>query len=276
MQDKKPAPDQTWEEKSVGRRKTAYETVSKDDAPNQMLISLAGIRPGDAVLDLASGTGEPAISIALHVGGEGRVMATDMTPAMLETARQRARRLDLGHITFDVCRMEALPFEDRTFDAVTCRFGIMHVSDPLAALTEARRVLKPGKKAAFMVHGPPQSNTLWTIVHEVAPRVLHIDDSKKVERHFKFSEGDELAELFRAAGFDTVGDESLRRTVVTPDGGPFWNELLTRDYGKLIDALSETAQSDLAAEMASAFREYRKGGAYELLTAQRFITGTAV
>jgi len=276
MKDMKRDVDQTWEEKSAEWKKMAPETVSKDDAPNKLLINLAEIRAGDTVLDLASGTGEPAISIALHVGGNGRVMATDLTPNMLNTVRQRAQRLDLGNMSFEVCRMEALPFEDRSFDAVTCRFGVMHTSDPLAALKEARRVLKPGKKAAYMVHGPRESNTLWTTVHLVAPRLLQIDDSKRVEHHFRFSEGDELAELLRTAGFDAIVEKQLCRTDVKSDGEPFWNQLLNRDYGKLIEASNETRQAELYDEMAAAFREYQKAGAYKLLTSQRVILGTAL
>lgn len=275
MKDNKRGAGQTWEEKSAQWKKVAFETVSKDDAPNQVLINLAGIRAGDTVLDLASGTGEPSISIALHVGGRGRVVATDMTANMLSTARQRAERLDLENMGFEVCRMEGLPFEDRSFDAVTCRFGIMHSSDPLAALREARRVLKPGKKAAYMIHGPRKSNTLWTTVHVAAPTLLQIDDSKRVEHHFKFSEGDELAELFRTAGFDAVEEQQLCRTVVKSGGERFWNKLLNRDYGKLIEALDETRQAQVHDGMAAAFEKYQEAGEYRLLTAQRFFVGTA-
>lgn len=276
MTDTKRDAGQTWEEKSAEWKKTAYETVSKDDVPNQMLIDVAGVQVGDTVLDLASGTGEPSISIALHVGGQGRVVATDMTPNMLDAARRRAERLDLDNMRFEVCRMEVLPFEDRSFDAVTCRFGIMHASDPLTALKEARRVLKPGKKAAYMVHGPRESNTLWTTVHVTAPRLLQIDDSKRVEHHFKFSEGDELAQLFRSAGFDAVEEKELCRTLVKSGAEPFWNQLLTRDYGKIIQALDESRRADVHEAMAAAFQEYRDGGDYKIFTSQRFIVGTAM
>jgi len=275
MTDKKRDIDQSWDEKSVEWRKLAFETVSRDDAPNQLLIRSAGIRLGDSVLDLASGTGEPAISIALHVGAAGHVTATDLTSNMLATARERAERLDLGNMGFEVCPMEELPFGDRTFDAVTCRFGVMHASDPLAALKEAKRVLRPGRTAAFMIHGPSGANTLWTTVHTVAPTLLQIDDSKRVEHHFKFSEGAELADLFRTAGFVTVGEEQLRRTDVRSDGEPFWKPLLTRDYGKLIESLDETRRATLYERVAAAFEQYRKDDAYELLTSQRVIFGTA-
>jgi ubiquinone/menaquinone biosynthesis C-methylase UbiE len=275
MTEKKREMNQTWEEKSVEWAKTALATVSKDDVPNQLLIELASIRAGDTVLDFASGTGEPAISIALHVGRTGHVIATDVTPNMLKAARQRADRLDLKNMSFKICKMEELPFENHSFDAVTCRFGVMHAADPLAALREARRVLKLGKKAACMIHGPTESNTLWATVHMVAPDFLRIDDSKRVERHFKFSKGNELAELFRIAGFRDIGEKELCRKDVRNEGERFWTQLLSRDYGNVIDALDETCKTELYDRMAAAFQKYRKADAYELLASQRVIFGTA-
>ena len=68
--------------------------------------------------------------------------------------------------------MEELPFDDDTFDAVTCRFGLMSSDDPAGTLREARRVLKPGRKAAFMTHGAQERNTLSNILEQVVRDVL--------------------------------------------------------------------------------------------------------
>jgi len=275
MKEKNRDVDQTWEERSAAWAKLAHETVSKDDAPNRLLIDAAGIVAGDNVLDLASGTGEPSISIALHVGEHGRVTATDLTAGMLESARQRAERLGLDNMRFEVCAMEALPFADDTFDVVTCRFGIMHSTEPLTALREARRVLKPGKRAAWLIHGPAAANTLWATVHTAAPDFLGVDDSKRVAHHFMFSEGDELADLLRAAGFEAVGEETLRRSEVRDADDAFWTPLLTRDYGKVIETLDEARKAALHAAMAAAFANCRTDGGYELLTSQRVVYGKA-
>jgi ubiquinone/menaquinone biosynthesis C-methylase UbiE len=270
-----PRDESGWAGKSARWAESAPATVSTRDAPNQLLIELAGIRPGDRVLDLASGTGEPAISIALHVGAAGSVMATDATAAMLDAARRRAAKLDLKNIRFEVRAMEDLAFEDRSFDAVTCRFGLMHATNPLAGLQRARRMLRPGKKAACMVHGPSDRNHLWTAVHTVAPAFLGIDDSRSFERHFRFSGEGELAGLLRGAGFTDVREKEVitrHRYIV---GEPFWSRTLNRGYGDRLDELDDSRKARLEARIADAFQTYLKDDAYELLTSERVAVGTA-
>ncbi len=267
--------DRSWAEKSVQWAKAAPATVSKSDAENQLLIEGAGIEPGDAVLDLASGTGEPAISIALHVGAAGSVTATDATSSMLDVARRRADRLDLDNISFEVCPMEELPFDDRSFDAVTCRFGLMHADDAVAGLKQARRVLKPGKKAACMVHGPSERNDQWTVLNSVAAVFFEIDNRRKFERHFMFSGDGEAAELFRSAGFGDVREKEVVARISRKAGEVFWSEALNRGYGDRMDTLDETLKAELDARLAAAFRRCLKGDAYQLLTSQRVVVGTA-
>jgi ubiquinone/menaquinone biosynthesis C-methylase UbiE len=143
-----------WARESVGWGRTAPETVATDDAQNQTLIGAAGIEPGMRVLDLASGAGDPAISIALRVGVDGFVAATDFSPEMLAVARRRASALGLDHVAFAVADMARLPFTGQSFDAVTCRCGVMFPDDRIAVATEARRVLTPGGRVAYLVWGP--------------------------------------------------------------------------------------------------------------------------
>src|SRR5690606_2241998 len=101
---------------------------------NRPLIEAAQVRSGARVLDLASGAGEPAIPIARAVGPSGEVVATDLVPEMLKGARRRAAEEGLANIRFEQADMEALPFADESFDAVTCRIGLMYAPDPLRAL----------------------------------------------------------------------------------------------------------------------------------------------
>ena len=264
--------DRSWAEKSAQWAKAAPETVSINDAENQLLIERAGIQPGDAVLDLASGTGEPAISIALHVGATGSVTATDATPGMLDVARRRTDRLVLDNMSFEVCAMEDLPFDDRSFDAVTCRFGLMHADDAVAGLKQARRVLRPGKRAACMVHGPSEQ---WTVVNSVAAAFFEIDGGRSFERHFKFSGDGEAAKLFRSAGFVDVHEEEVVARKSRKAGDVFWSGMLNRGYGDRIDTLDETLKAELNARFAAAFRRCLKGDTYHLLISQRVVVGTA-
>ncbi len=142
-----------WDARSKVWAKTAVAGRSADDTFNQMIIKEAAIQAGDDVLDIASGTGNPAVSIALSLEGRGTVTCTDLTPRMLEAARYRAENLELTVMRFAAADMSGLPFADDTFDCTTCRFGLMFPDDKVAAAAEAMRVLKPGGRAAYLVWG---------------------------------------------------------------------------------------------------------------------------
>ena len=120
---------------------------------NEPLIAAARLAPGMRVLDLASGTGQPALSIAERLGPRGEVVATDLVSKMLAGAKRRAAASGRSNIRFGLADMAALPFRARCFDRITCRFGIMFVPAVAAALAEVRRVLVPGGRAAFMQAG---------------------------------------------------------------------------------------------------------------------------
>ena len=104
-------------------------------------------------VDLASGPGEPAVTIARLVGPDGGVVATDLVEEMLAGARRRIAD-GVGNLEAQTADMQDLPFADGSFDRVTCRFGIMFAPEPARAFAEVRRVLRPGGKCAFMVWGP--------------------------------------------------------------------------------------------------------------------------
>lgn len=106
-------------------------------------IAIAGIKKGEYVLDVASGSGDLARVFARHAGAEGEVWITDINRAML--ARGRDRLLDEGHaLPLAQCDAEHLPFPADYFDCVSVAFGLRNMTHKEAALAEMRRVLKPG------------------------------------------------------------------------------------------------------------------------------------
>ena len=117
------------------------------------IIRAARLERGQRVLDLASGTGDPAIAIGERVGPEGHVVVTDIAPQMVEIARENAARSGAGNFSFEVVDAHAMPFADASFDRVTCRLGVMFFWDCQRALSEIRRVLKAGGTAAFVALG---------------------------------------------------------------------------------------------------------------------------
>ena len=109
-------------------------------APLQFLA----LQAGEVVLDLGSGAGVDALLAARRVGPAGRVIGVDMTPAMLDRARENALAAGLGNVEFRAGRLEALPLADRSVDAVTSNCVINLVPDKARVFAEIARVLRPG------------------------------------------------------------------------------------------------------------------------------------
>jgi len=107
-------------------------------------LRFLALQPGETVLDLGSGPGLDALLAARQVGPGGRVIGVDMTPAMIEKSRRTAARLGLGHVEFRLGRLEALPVEDGSVDAVTSNCVINLVPDKRAVFAETARVLRAG------------------------------------------------------------------------------------------------------------------------------------
>jgi SAM-dependent methyltransferase len=107
-------------------------------------IGRLALKPGETVLDLGSGPGLDALLAAKEVGPAGRVIGVDMTPEMLERARRTAARAGASNVEFRQGRLEALPVEDASVDAVTSNCVVNLVPDKAAVFREIARVLRPG------------------------------------------------------------------------------------------------------------------------------------
>ncbi len=119
-------------------------------------ISQANIRPGQKILDVASGTGDLAREFAKKVGENGKVVMTDINEAMLSVGRERM--IDAGIVGNLECVQadaEDLPFESNYFDCVTIAFGLRNVTDKAKALRSMYRVLKPGGKLLILEFSKP-------------------------------------------------------------------------------------------------------------------------
>lgn len=118
-------------------------------------VKLTGPKPGDVVLDVATGTGDIASIFAHKVGAEGKVIGVDFSAAMIDTARKREKNT-APNLGFEVGDVLDLRFEENMFDIATISFGIRNVDDPVAGLAEMRRVVKPGGRVAVMEFGQPK------------------------------------------------------------------------------------------------------------------------
>ena len=123
------------------------------------LLRAAGVVPGMRVLDIATGTGLSAEAALAAVGPAGHVTAADVSAAMVAKARERLA--DAPNVSVSVEDGQALPFSDQSFDAVLCNLGLKFFPDPVRGLSEFRRVLRPGGRAAVSVN--PWSSAPITI-----------------------------------------------------------------------------------------------------------------
>lgn len=178
-------------------------------AVTEALVEYSHPRPGMSVLDLASGTGEPAITLAGLVGPRGSVTAVDQSSELLEIASERARNKHLTNLLTKQADAHTLPFAGRSFDLATCRFGVMFFVDARRALTELRRVLKPGARACFAAWGPVEQPYWQTTMKIVERHVGGAPFPSGESDPFRFSAAGSLSEVLRAARFGEV-EETTR------------------------------------------------------------------
>ena len=175
----------------------------------EAIVQLAAARPGMQVLDLACGTGEPAISLASQVGVEGQVVGIDINSELLEVARGRAQQRSLNNIEFRQADAHALPFSAASFDLVTSRFGVMFFDDIARALGEARRVLRSPGRIALLAWGPFEQpyflSTMGVVRRHVTASTLQPDTLSM----FRFSQPGSLTAALKQAGFTRIEERTL-------------------------------------------------------------------
>jgi ubiquinone/menaquinone biosynthesis C-methylase UbiE len=174
----------------------------------EALVEYARPKRGMKVLDLASGTGEPAITLATRVGAEGQVTALDLSSELLQIASERAQQRGLTNFSTQQADAQQLPFSDQSFDLVTSRFGVMFFQDCEKALREVHRVLKPGARACFLTWGPFEqpywSSTIGVVVKHVGgPAIVSGEPDP-----FKFAQPASLSSVMRKAGLNHVHEET--------------------------------------------------------------------
>jgi ubiquinone/menaquinone biosynthesis C-methylase UbiE len=192
----------------VAAEKWKAKSAVLGNAVTEALVEYSRPLPGMHIVDLATGTGEPGISLAQRVIPGGTVTAIDQSSELLEIATQRARLKKLSNFTTQQGDAHHLAFANQRFDLATCRFGVMFFSDPQRALAELRRVLKPGARACFAAWGPieqPYWQTTMKIIHQhVGGPMLPSGGADP----FRFSAPGSLSEVLSAAGFHEVQEST--------------------------------------------------------------------
>lgn len=263
-----------YDEAALYWGKWADQLAEQQDRVNLGLLMAAGVKPGARLLDLASGAGEPAMTASRLVGSEGQVMATDLSAPMVAAMRERFSRHGLLNVQCQRADMEALPFADASFDAVTCRYGLMYATDPARTVAESVRVLRSGGRLAFMVWGPEANNSLLfrglRAANEWLGRPLAEEGFQIPTR---FAQPGVVADLLSAAGLEGAHEQEIEVEPKIKVGVPFWLPLLEMNASEVWKALPPEQQRRVHEVITQAYEPFRQGEHYVLKTHMRIISG---
>jgi SAM-dependent methyltransferase len=249
-----------WRDAAPGWR--AWMEVLEDEdggrAVSQTLVELAGIGPGDEVLDVAAGYGEPGVLAARAVTPGGHVVCTDISADLLAIGRERAAAAGLDNLEFLECDAEALAFEDESFDAVLSRQGLQLLPDVAGVLARLRSFLKPHGRLAAAVWGPPQAVQFAAPVPVIRAELQLPPPPAGIPGPFALADAGQLARLVEAAGF--TGVETGTVTAIYQLGSP---ELATRwlrdvapPISLLVDGRPPEVQQRVWAKVTEAWAPY--------------------
>ena len=188
-------------------------------------LSQTGLRPGQAALDVAGGTGDIAAGMAKQVGASGLVVLSDINAAMLEVGRNRLLDRGLMHnVRFSLANAECLPFDDESFDCVTIAFGLRNVTDKPAALASMRRVLRPGGRLLVLEFSKPVLPGLkpvydvysFSVLPWLGKRIAGDADSYQylAESIRRFPDQETLCGMMREAGLEDCRHHNLSGGIV--------------------------------------------------------------
>jgi ubiquinone/menaquinone biosynthesis C-methylase UbiE len=240
----------------------ADAAVDWHTAMTDALLSAAQLRPDSVVLDLAAGTGEPALTIAGRITS-GRVIALDSSRASLVLAGRRAHEHGL-ETKIECIQADAhrVPLVDHSVDRVTCRCGIMFFADTGIVMSEVLRVLKPGGRGAFLAWGPFEQPFFKATVATVLRLVRGAEMPPPSRMMFRFASPGSLENVLRAAGFRDVTEEPLtvpRIWAGTPEGLWAYQQEVSTLYHPLFESIPSELRAKVDSEISGLLSTFRSG-----------------
>ena len=206
------------------------------------IIKSLNPKPTDIILDVAAGTGEPGLTIAKLVTN-GKVVITDLSEDMLKIAGENALSKGITNIETQVCDVCELPFEDNTFDAISCRFGFMFFPDMLLAAKEMVRVLKPGGRIATAVWYGPEKNFWVTASMGTINRNMNLPQPPLGSPGmFRCAQDGLMTEIFHQAGLKNIRQKEVNGKLNCETTDNYWN-MMTEVAAPIVAALSKAEEA---------------------------------
>lgn len=247
-----------WQIAAPGWRKWYDMLEAGGEIVSRTLVDLAGIGPGDTVLDVATGYGEPALTAARLVAPTGTVLATDIAADMLDFGRDRFAQAGLDNVEFLEADAEALSFDNETFDAILCRQGLQFLPDVLGTLRRFHAFLKRDGRFAAAVWGPAAAvqfalpvSVILTALDVPAPPPGRPGIFALADRHA-------LERLVTDAGFRDVGTGTVTAVYETPSPEDFtqWAKDVAPPIANLLIGQSPEIQEQVWRKVTDAWAPF--------------------
>jgi SAM-dependent methyltransferase len=266
----------TWAGLSLSWEKWDSVIVEQLGPVGEAMIQRLEITDGHRHLDIASGTGEPGLSIARRAPN-GRVVLTDLVAEMLDVAARRAEAQGIANIETKVCSADALPFDNATFDGVSVRFGYMFFPDTGKATAEFARVLKPGGRLCSSVWVKPEENP-WTgiAMQAIATEAVLAPPDPDEPNMFRCAAPGMVGALYEAAGLRDIVEWDVAVELVTQSPAQYW-EMISEHVSLAAAALQqvdEAARERIRARAVESVGGFEKDGQIRVPGLARCILGT--
>lgn len=221
------------------------------------LIAVAGLQPGQRVLDVACGTGIVARLASRGVGATGSVAGLDANPGML-TVAQTAAPPDTSLEWYEASA-EAIPLPAETFDLVLCQLGLQFVSDKLGALREMRRVLVDGGRLIITVPGP--TGGIFAKLAEEMGRHISAEAAGFVHQVFSLYDTAELRNMMSDAGLRDVAVQAVTKTLRLPAAKDFlWQYVHSTPLVAAVAKATDEARGAMERDVVAAWQEFEQDG----------------
>jgi len=230
---------------------------------SEWMVDAVGPQPGDTLLELAAGPGDTGFFAAELVKPGGTLICSDFVPEMLNVAQERAQALGVDNVRFKQIDAETgVDIEAASIDGVLCRWGYMLMADPVSALGQTRRVLKPGARLALAAWSAPDEN-LWSAlpVREMVHRGLEERPDPDAPGQFAWAREGVIGERLMEAGFVDYDVAAVDFTIAYTSLEDWWAS--TRDMSmRFADAtagMDAGTASEIQAALAEAAAPYTDG-----------------
>lgn len=195
---------------------------------NDRMLDAARLCPGERVLELACGPGGAGLAAAERIGPTGEAVLSDVVPEMAAIAEARAIARGLANVKVEVLDLEAIAQPDSSYDVVLCREGLMFALDPVRAVRESHRVLRPAGRVAVSVWASKDANPwLGLLLDAFADVTGRGIPGLEGPGPFALGDADRLRRLFAETGFGDVAVEAVAAPVRTPSFEAWWARNLT-------------------------------------------------